>query len=229
MAKKRGVDLFLGGPLGLWMLDQVDARDVAGVYTESSDIAEKAAALDIPIASAPAFADVGLSVHYPRLLSAAFIGQYRAIYNVHPALLPWGRGYYPVFWALWLGEPAGCTLHEIEAGIDTGPIVEQRRVPQYAWDTGGSLHQRVSEAEKGLILDYWPRLAAGELLPVTPQAGQGSYHDRAAFFALKRNAPVAGMEAANLARLIRCLSHPLYTGLEVAWGGRRYELHAEPL
>ena len=86
---------------------------------------------------------IGLSVHYPRILKPPLISRYQKIYNVHPGYLPYGRGFYPVFWALWQDTPAGATFHEINAGIDEGAIVSQTRVEYTEADTGGSLHARV--------------------------------------------------------------------------------------
>lgn len=45
--------------------------------------------------------------------------------NVHPSLLPLHRGSYPIFWSALLGSKWGVTLHEIEEGVDNGPILKQ--------------------------------------------------------------------------------------------------------
>ena len=219
------VDLFLGGPIGLWMLDQVDPADVGRVAADGWRLQDRAHELGMGTRQQPA-STMGLSVHYPQLLPVAILNQYHAIYNIHPGYLPWGRCYYPVFWALWNNEPAGCTLHQIAPGIDDGPIVAQRAVPKYDWDTGGSLHARVSDAEKGLLLEYWPRLAKGELLPVTEQQGGGSFHTKQDFFDLKRTPPLDALDARQLLDLIRALSHPTYTGLELEISGHHFEVSA---
>lgn len=172
-------------------------------------------------------ASVGLSFHFPTLLKPPVLARYERLYNIHPALLPWGRCYYPVFWALWADEPAGCTLHEIDAGIDSGPIVAQIGVQKYNWDTGGSLHQRVSDAEKALFLQYWPLIAGGMTLPAAPQAPGGSFHYKREFFELKQPESLDKLTALDLLRLSRCLAHPAYTGMLVTLGGRHYELRLE--
>lgn len=219
------VDLYTNGPLGMWALDQVDADQIGRVVTPSAEIARMAENRGLGGRDGVSRA---LSFHYPTLLKSKELAAYEVVYNIHPALLPWGKCYYPVFWALWAGEPAGCTLHVVNAGIDDGPIVEQRRVPQYQWDTGGSLHARVSEAEKGLFLEYWPRIVAGEELPATPQPEGGSFHYRREFMELKQ-ADVEALSCAELLRLIQALSHPTYSGLLVTLGGRQYEISARPL
>lgn len=216
------VDLFLGGPLGLWVLDQVDAKDIGTVYTCTPEIISRARKLGMSGAKG----DIGFSMHYPYLLKPDVISTYKAIYNIHPGLLPYGRSYYPVFWSLWQNEPTGCTLHIIDDGIDTGPIIAQKRVVKYEWDTGGSLHRRVSEAEKALFLEYWPRIIGGEKFIAVPQSDGGSLHYRRDFFELKKRARYEQMNGSQIIHLITCLSHEQYTGLEVIIGGRRYEISA---
>ena len=228
------VDLFLGGPLGLWALDQVDAREIGNVYTRDLATFERARALNVPVYMDLDVADlgmraVGLSFHYPRIFKSDVLDKYEYIYNIHPGLLPWGKCYYPVFWALWSGEPAGCTLHRISPGIDDGPIVAQREVPAYPWDTGGTLHRRVSQAEQGLFLEYWPKIAAGVFYEGAPQPEGGSFHYRSEFMRLKIGADIESMGGQELLRLIQCLSHPDYSGLVVTLGGRSYEVSARPL
>lgn len=223
------IDLFLGGPLGLWVLDNIDPGCINKIVTFTPEISIRARQLNIKvdygIKNHPTGA-VGLSMHYPRLLKPDMLSRYQVVYNIHPGFLPYGRCYYPVFWALWNNEPAGCTLHVIDEGIDTGPIVAQRQVIKYDWDTGGTLHRRVSDAEKGLFLEYWPLIAGGLILDAEPQQGEGTYHYKRDFFWLKQRAFTGEMDAPTLLKLIRCLSHEHYTGLEVSLEGRRYEISA---
>lgn len=219
------VDLFLGGPLGLWVLDQVDAQDIGTVHTTTPEIISRARKLGMSGAKG----DTGFSMHYPYLLKPDVISAYKVIYNIHPGLLPYGRCCYPVFWSLWQNEPSGCTLHIIDEGIDTGPIIDQKRVIKYEWDTGGSLHRRVSEMEKALFLEYWPRIVGGETLAAMPQSGGGSIHYKRDFFELKQRTRYEQMSGTELMRLILCLSHEQYTGLEVTIGGRRYEISAREI
>lgn len=197
-------DLLIGGTLGGWALGHVDPADVAQVVTDDPALARAAASRGLAVSAGDDYepASHGLSVHYQRIVPAALIERYRGLWNLHPGLLPWGRGMYPVFWALWERTPAGATLHELVEALDAGPIVAQREVPILPGDTGGLLHARVQEAEKELFDAYWPRIVAGEALPATPQpAGHGSFHTRAEFDALKER----GTPDDHLAR---CLRYP---------------------
>lgn len=224
------VDLFLGGQLGIWVLDQVDPSTIGAVFTSDIAIVTRAEKLGLNPNYPNPDKTIGFSMHYPAILAPEVVRSYEVIYNIHPGLLPYGRCYYPVFWALWNNEPAGCTLHVIDEGIDTGPIVAQREVPKYDWDTGGTLHERVSEAEKGLFLETWPYIVNNKKLwSLYPQPGGGSFHLKRDFFELKRRAKCNDMPGLEILRLVRCLSHKQYTGLEVMMGGRRYEISAREL
>jgi phosphoribosylglycinamide formyltransferase-1 len=86
---------------------------------------------------------------YMRLLSPAFVARYRGrILNIHPALLPKFPGLDAQRRALEAGEKeSGCTVHFVDEGTDTGPILLQRRVPVLAGDTEETLSARILEEE----------------------------------------------------------------------------------
>lgn len=78
-------------------------------------------------------------------LLEAFPGR---ILNVHPALLPAFPGLHAWTQALHYGaKVSGCTVHFVDAGMDTGPIIHQRAVPVLDTDTPESLHTRIQQAE----------------------------------------------------------------------------------
>jgi methionyl-tRNA formyltransferase len=82
--------------------------------------------------------------------------------NVHGALLPAYRGANPTEWALINGErETGVTIHAIDAGIDTGPIIAQRRVPIYFADTWRDVRRRVTAATEALLAETLPAILAG--------------------------------------------------------------------
>jgi phosphoribosylglycinamide formyltransferase 1 len=85
-------------------------------------------------------------------LLEAFPGR---ILNIHPSLLPAFRGLEAWRQALEAGVPeAGCTVHLVDAGVDTGRILGQSRVPVLPGDTAESLHARIQVAEHEL----YPRI-----------------------------------------------------------------------
>jgi len=86
---------------------------------------------------------------YMRLLSEAFVARFpHRILNIHPALLPSFPGLEAQRQAWASGvKVSGCTVHLVDAGCDTGPIVLQRSVPVLDDDTADSLAARILEQE----------------------------------------------------------------------------------
>jgi methionyl-tRNA formyltransferase len=223
-------DLYADGELALWALKNIDVTEVGHVITY--DPLVEALGRERGFKTIRGGPDgirfdvqqTALSLHYHAILSPDILNNYDKIYNLHPGLLPWGRGYYPVFWAIWEQTPAGATLHEVTARLDAGPIVAQFEVGYTDEDTGWTLHQRVFESEQALFRSYWCRVSRGETLPVYHQSEWGTYHSRRQFFDMKRPSSVAQYETADLIRLTRALTFPGYSGLEIQLGTRRFEL-----
>ena len=209
-----GIDLLVGGTLGAWALRNASPALVRQVVCLDDALiavaAERGHELFAGDPHDAAFVPGGaaLSVHFPLILRPALFERYGgAVWNLHPGLLPYGRGMYPVFWALWEGTPAGATLHELTAGLDAGPIVEQREVEVLASDTGGRLHERVQAAERELFQRWLPRLAAGGRPAARPQPAGGSHHSLAEFEYL-RDEGRYDVPRADRERLQRCLTFP---------------------
>jgi phosphoribosylglycinamide formyltransferase 1 len=84
----------------------------------------------------------------------------RRIINIHPSLLPKYTGVEAWRQALDAGEKvSGCTVHFVDAGIDTGDIIGQREVPILPGDTAESLHDRIQIAERELFPEVIARFA----------------------------------------------------------------------
>lgn len=85
----------------------------------------------------------------------------RRIVNIHPSLLPKYPGLRAWEQALAAGETvAGCTVHYVDEGIDTGPIIAQAEVEVLPEDTTETLHARIQEAEHVLypeVIDFFAR------------------------------------------------------------------------
>jgi phosphoribosylglycinamide formyltransferase-1 len=86
---------------------------------------------------------------YMRLLSPALVGSFRQrILNIHPSLLPAFPGLDAQQQALAHGvKVAGCSVHLVDEGLDSGPIVVQRAVPVLDGDSAETLSARILEAE----------------------------------------------------------------------------------
>lgn len=81
------------------------------------------------------------------------------IINSHPALLPSFPGAHAVRDAVESGvKVTGCTIHIVDEGVDTGPIIAQYPVPVDDGDTVESLHERIKEQERILLVDVLGRI-----------------------------------------------------------------------
>lgn len=92
--------------------------------------------------------------------------------NVHPSLLPDGRGPEPIFWAFrWGLEETGVTLHLMDEGFDTGPVLSQRRceIPQCA--TIPDLERSLAKLGAGMVLEHISTPPDGRTAP-SPQRNE---------------------------------------------------------
>jgi len=95
-------------------------------------------------------------------------------WNVHASLLPRWRGAAPIQRAILAGDAeTGVDLMQMEAGLDTGPVLLERRTPIAREDTGGSLHDRLAALGAEALAEGLRRALAGETLAATPQAAEG--------------------------------------------------------
>jgi methionyl-tRNA formyltransferase len=129
-------------------------------------VAEAAAALRAaaPRAAAPR---VAVAACFPwRLPGTVTEVPPLGILNVHPSLLPAGRGAEPVFWTLRRGERVtGVTVHRMDAGLDTGPIAAQAEAPVAGGVRAPELERELMTLGGRLLVEALPALEAGTLRP----------------------------------------------------------------
>jgi phosphoribosylglycinamide formyltransferase 1 len=105
--------------------------------------------------------DLVLCAGFMKILGPAVLAAHPVV-NTHPALLPSFPGAHGVRDALQHGvKVTGCTLHRVDAGVDTGPILAQRAVSVLAGDTEASLHERIKVAERAMLVHALPGLLRG--------------------------------------------------------------------
>ena len=90
---------------------------------------------------------------YMHLLTPAFLERFPdAVVNVHPSLLPAFPGACAVEQQLAAGiAESGATVHLVDEGVDSGPVLAQERVPVLAGDTPETLHERIKSVEHRLL------------------------------------------------------------------------------
>jgi formyltetrahydrofolate-dependent phosphoribosylglycinamide formyltransferase len=121
------------------------------------------AAFDRAVAAelAAARPDLVVLAGYMKVLGAEVVRAFRIV-NTHPSLLPAFPGGHAIRDALAYGvRITGCTVHEVDEGVDTGPVLAQAPVPVLADDTEDVLRARIQAVERGLYVDTIGRLVAG--------------------------------------------------------------------
>ncbi|MEU6209160.1 phosphoribosylglycinamide formyltransferase [Streptomyces sp. JL4002] len=170
------IDAHPGGPEGFGaevVAVGADRTDIAGLeraekagiptfvcsVKDFADRAEWDAALtEATAAHAP---DLVVSAGFMKIVGKAFIDRFGGRFvNTHPALLPSFPGAHGVRDALAYGaKVTGCTVHFVDSGVDTGPIIAQGVVEVRDEDDEAALHERIKEVERQLLVDVVGRLA----------------------------------------------------------------------
>jgi methionyl-tRNA formyltransferase len=144
----------------------------AGIPVEQPESFKSAEARDTLAAYAP---DLMVVVAYGLILPRKVLALPRlGCWNVHASLLPRWRGAAPIQRAILAGDSeSGVDLMQMEAGLDTGPVLLERRTPISRDDTGGSLHDRLSALGADVLAEGLSRVMAGETLAAQVQPEEG--------------------------------------------------------
>lgn len=164
---------------------------------------------------------------WTRLVPAAALGiPRRGCVGFHASMLPSHRGRAPVNWAIIHGaRETGATMLMLDAGVDTGAILDQRPVSIGPFDTCATVYSKVAEAGVAMLRAQLPALLAGTLSGVAQAADDGDV--------LPRRTPEMGITDWSLTPKqvhdwIRALTHP-YPGAFSFVEGRCLRLwRAEP-
>jgi phosphoribosylglycinamide formyltransferase 1 len=105
--------------------------------------------------------DLIVSAGFMKILGPQFLSRFMGrILNTHPALLPAFPGAHAVPDALEYGvKVTGCSVHLVDAGTDTGPILAQEAVPVLDDDDVATLHERIKVVERQLLVDVLAAVA----------------------------------------------------------------------
>ncbi|HEY0326289.1 MAG TPA: formyltransferase family protein [Allosphingosinicella sp.] len=159
---------------------------------------------------------VFVSIEYDRILRVGAFAS-RRLFNLHFSLLPKYRGCNTAIWPILNGEREhGVTLHEIDAGIDTGPIVAQRA---FSIDrmTSRQVYGRCLGAGAELVLEWLPRILSADYVATPQDEAVATHYPRDALdFGLKEIS--LDEPAAIVMRRIRAFTFPEYQ--HPTFGGR---------
>jgi phosphoribosylglycinamide formyltransferase-1 len=147
---------------GIAGLDRAERAGLPTFVVKLKDHADRAA-WDLALAEATAAYDPDLvvSAGYMKIVGREFLARFGGRFlNTHPALLPSFPGAHGVRDALAYGaKVTGCTVHFVDDGVDTGPVIAQGVVEIRPDDTEEALHERIKDVERRLLVDVVGRLS----------------------------------------------------------------------
>lgn len=175
--------------------------------------------------------DYIIGVHFPYIIPQEILDvPRRGVLNLHPAFLPYNRGWHTPTWSILEGTPIGATLHFMDAGVDTGDVVDQAELEVSPGDTANILYARLKQLEIELFKKAWPRLADGDFQRQPQDAAAGTFHKRSDLFSpeVQRLDLDAMVKSGDLIRRLRALTTSAIS--EAAYyevGDRRYRIQVK--
>ncbi|MFT6426700.1 MAG: phosphoribosylglycinamide formyltransferase-1 [Celeribacter sp.] len=147
-------------------LDKARALGIPTVVVDHTDYKGDRAAFDQAVMAAldPYAPDVVALAGFMRILTPEFITHYAGkMLNIHPSLLPKYKGLHTHQRAIDAGDArAGCSVHEVTAELDGGPILTQAQAPIFADDTADDLAARILPLEHKIYPETLRRFIFGD-------------------------------------------------------------------
>ena len=136
-------------------------------------------------------------IHFPLIIPRSVLDiPSVGVINLHPAFLPYNRGWHNSAWALLEGTPYGSTLHFMNEGVDTGDIIHQKEVRPSPDDTGNSLYRKALQAEVETFIEAWPMLLSGAPPRMAQDPNAGTAHK-------KKDLQATGVQRINLDETVK--------------------------
>ncbi|MBB4686348.1 phosphoribosylglycinamide formyltransferase [Amycolatopsis jiangsuensis] len=149
---------------GIEALTRAERVSVPSFTVRVADHPDRAAWDRALVAAVDAYRpDLVVSAGFMKILGPGFLARFAGrVINTHPALLPSFPGMHAVADALAAGvRVTGSTVHFVDAGVDTGPVIAQEAVTIEDDDTEDVLHERIKAVERRLLVETIERLGRG--------------------------------------------------------------------
>jgi methionyl-tRNA formyltransferase len=151
--------------------------------------------------------DYIICVHFPYIFPSEVLSIPKyGVLNLHPAYLPWNRGWHTPTWAIWDGTPYGATLHFMIEEIDAGDIIHQKRVRILPDDTADRLYKRVMKLEYEVFKEAWPEVADGTYTRKPQALSEGTFHRKEDFKTIQQFDLSEVTDAEKVLRRLRALT-----------------------
>ena len=127
--------------------------------------------------------DYVISIHFASIFPTSVLEIPRlGVLNLHPAYLPYTRGWHTPSWAILDQSKYGATLHFMDSGINTGDIIHQKEIQVFDGDTANAIYSRVKSTELEVFQEAWPDLVDGTFTRTPQPTENGIVHKRKDLF-----------------------------------------------
>jgi methionyl-tRNA formyltransferase len=155
--------------------------------------------------------DFLICVHYPFIMRSPILSIPRTgVLNIHPAYLPFNRGWNTPTWAILEGTPYGATIHFMNETLDMGDIIGRKELNIEPDDTADSLYKKVFGVELTLFKEIWPKLVSQQYDRIVQQPDTGTMHkkrDLVSIRCLQMDKPTTAREVITQLRALTTNNH----------------------
>ena len=170
--------------------------------------------------------DYILSVHFHYIFpkECLEIPKYGTL-NLHPAYLPYNRGWHTPSWSILDETPFGATLHFIDEGVDDGDIILQKKCDLQPEDTADSLYKKALKLELEVFKEAWSFVSAKKLNRTTQESERGTCHSKKDLKETQLINLNEKMKAGDLIRRLRALTtNDINEGAHFIADNKKYRL-----
>lgn len=151
--------------------------------------------------------DYLICVHFPYIIPEAILNSVRlGVLNLHPAYLPYNRGWHTPTWAIMDDTPYGATLHFMDKSLDTGDIVHQKELKISPGDTADSLYQKVLQLEVQVFKEAWPMIISETIASKSQKNIKGTCHVKQDIKSIQRMNLDDHVQTGQLLKILRALT-----------------------
>jgi len=151
--------------------------------------------------------DYIISIHFPYIYPKKILDiPERGVINLHPAYLPFNRGWHTPTWAIYEDTPYGASLHFMDEDVDSGDIIDRKKIEKKPEDTAHKLYRKVLEVEKKLFKDSWDDLLNFEYDRTQQNLEKGTEHTKDEIKKIQKIYLDETVEAEEIIRKLRALT-----------------------
>lgn len=151
--------------------------------------------------------DFIICIHFPYIIPKRLLEiPKHGVVNLHPAYLPYNRGWHTPTWAIWEKNVYGATLHFMNENVDEGDIIHQKQIEILPNDTADTLYVRVKKLELDVFKEACPSLMSGSYTRKPQETDKGNTHKKTGIESIQRINLDECIKAEDLIRRIRALT-----------------------